>query len=139
MTIAAELTDGWKLTVTDRRHWDTNPTQAFHAKLDPTSVPTPLREFASRYGLDGPWMACGPTEDEAVRMAREELTRRCNLALDQATREARRARDTYDALMEAISRELSAPPRGTHCPDHPTAPVENYTTGRRCSTCLRLV
>lgn len=137
-TTAEQLTRTWEATVTDRRSWDTDPTRAFHAKLDTDSIPTALRGFVTRYGLDGPWMACGATSTEAVTAFHLELTRRLNLALDQATGERRRAQSEYDALMEAIVRAL--PTEDTiHCPDHPTAPVENYTTGRRCSQCLRLV
>jgi Holliday junction resolvase RusA-like endonuclease len=29
--------------------------------------------------------------------------------------------------------------QGAACPDHPSSKIEDYTTGRRCSTCLRHV
>ena len=137
-TTAEQLTRTWSATVTDRQAWDPAPTRAFHAKLDPASIPAPLRGFVTRYGLDGPWMACGPTSTEATTAFHQELTRRLNLALDQATGERRRAQSEYDTLMEAIVCALPTEDPN-HCPDHPTAPVENYTTGRRCSQCLRLV
>lgn len=105
-TIGEQLTRTWSATVTDRRSWDRDPTRAFHAKLDPESIPTALRGFATRYGLTGPWMACGATSTEATTAFRTELIRRVYLALDSATEERRRAQNEYDTLMEAVAREL---------------------------------
>ena len=110
MGTTEELTQTWKATVTDRRHWDTDPTRAFHAKLDPTSIPPALQKFAARYGLTGPWMACGATSTEATTAFHPELIRRCEIALDEATGERRQARNEYDSLMEAMVREISTRP-----------------------------
>jgi len=107
MGIGENLTHTWKPTLTDRRAWDPEPTRAFHAKLDLSSVPEPLRDWATRYGLTGPWMACGPTEDETISAFRQELVQRCYTALDKATADVRRAQREYDTMMEAIARELS--------------------------------
>ncbi len=107
-TIAEQVTQGWKATVTDRRAWDPDPTRAYHAKLDPDSVQPALRAFVTRYGLDGPWMACGATSTEATTAFQVELARRFYRALDQATGEARRVRNEHDDLLEAIARALAS-------------------------------
>lgn len=90
------------IVTTDRRHWDTDPNRAFHAKLDPTSVPQPLRGFVTRYGLDGPWMACGATSTEAVDACQRELARRVNLALDQAIVDMQRLQDEAQDIEDTI-------------------------------------
>jgi hypothetical protein len=106
MSIAENLTRNWSPIITDRRQWDQNPARAFHARLNPDSVPPTLQGWATRYGLIGPWVACGTSSAEASSAFQPELIRRCNLALDSATEEKRRALNEYDDLMKAIAQEL---------------------------------
>lgn len=79
-------------------------------------------------------------EAEVIKLKEEnqklkELYEDCRLRnLELATKFGTAAAEAFN-LKEKQNQTKSM----DSCPDHPLSPVVNYTTGRRCSSCLRLI